>query len=374
VGSADPRNTLRCGDSLPSANKIRYERLGRGGRTAKFSVIVPVHNAARMLDACLASLERSTVRDFECIVVDDGSTDDSEAVALRHGATVVSLPNRGGPARARNRGAAQARGGVLVFFDADVCVHTDTLAQIAAHLDEHPHTAAVIGSYDNSPADPGIISQYKNLLHHYVHHHSSPQAWTFWAGCGAVRREAFFDVEGFDESYARPCIEDIELGLRLRRRGHRIDLNPAIQATHLKRWTFWTLLRTDLLDRAVPWFVLMLRSRTMPPDLNLRRSHRLSVVLVFLLLLLLATPAHWFRLAPWTWGVGVVALAAALMGLNWDLYRFFARQRGVGFAAAAVPLHWLYYGYCGVAVGIGACVHLRDVITGRLRAASVPSP
>ncbi len=360
--------------SLPTEWEIRYERVGRNIPTTKFSVIIPVYNAARMLDACLVSVERSTFRDFECIVVDDGSTDGSQAVALEHAATVLSLPSRGGPARARNRGAAQARGDILVFFDADVCVHADTLARMAAHLDEHPQVAAVIGSYDASPADPGIVSQYKNLSHHYVHHHSSPDAWTFWAGCGAVRREAFRDVQGFDESYTRPCIEDIELGLRLRTRGHRIDLNPAIQATHLKRWTLWTLLRTDLMDRAIPWFVLMLRSRTMPPDLNVRRAHRLSVILVFLLLVLVATPARWLGLPPWTGYVGVAAVAAALIGLNWDLYRFFARLRGMWFAAAAVPLHWLYYGYCGLAVGIGLSVHVREELRSRWHTETVAQP
>jgi GT2 family glycosyltransferase len=320
-----------------------------------------VHNGSGLLDGCLRSLARSTFRDYECIVIDDGSTDATPAVAARHGATLVALDQCGGPARARNRGAAQARGDILVFFDADVCVHPDTLDRIDAHFRAHPTTDALIGSYDAAPADSGFVSQYKNLFHHYVHQRSRTDAWTFWAGCGAVRREVFLRTRGFDEAYTRPCIEDIELGFRLRTAGHRIDLNPAIQVTHHKRWTLWNLVRTDLLDRAVPWFLLMLRTRTMPRDLNVTGSDRLSVALLSVMVLLACSAlagqwAGWGLSLPWAAGA-VVTLASALFVLNRDLYRFFARQRGLLFAARAVPLHWLYCGCCGLAVAIGLCVH-----------------
>ena len=336
-------------------------------KTPQLSVIVPVYNGARFLAPCLESLAASELSGHECIVVDDGSTDDSVRVAGEHGATVVRLEQRGGPARARNRGAETAQGDILVFLDADVCVHPDTLARVAAHFENDPAVGAVIGSYDDHPADPGFISQYKNLFHHYVHQTSRSEAWTFWAGCGAIRREAFHALHGFDESYKRPCVEDIELGSRLRAAGYRIDLNRAIQVTHLKRWTFWSLLRTDVFDRGVPWFRLMLRTRTMPPDLNVTIAHRLSVALVFALLLLsggmAAAQLTAFRHAPAITvlaPLALLAIAGLLFRLNADLYRFFRRQRGLLFAARAVPLHWLYYVYCGAAVLLGAAMHVWD--------------
>jgi glycosyltransferase involved in cell wall biosynthesis len=299
--------------------------------------------------------------------VDDASTDSSGAVARRHGAALVRRDRKGGPAQARNTGAAQARGEILLFLDADVCVHRDTLGRVDAYFRAHPSVDAVMGSYDDVPADPGFVSQYKNLFHHFVHQTSRPQAWTFWAGCGAIRRAVFLVAGGFDESYRRPCVEDIALGFRLRTLGHRIDLEPTIQVTHLKRWTFWNLLRTDLLDRGIPWVRLMLEDRTMPADLNVTRTHRLSVALVCVTVLLggvvatrglLVSAGHARLLLPlllWT-----LAAAGALLFMNRDLYRFFARKRGVLFAARTVPMHWLYYGYCGVAVLAGLALHLMD--------------
>src|SRR5215831_17015714 len=97
----------------------------------RISVLIPVHNSATHLRSCLERLGRSTVP-YECIVVDDGSTDDSSAVAREFGATVLSTSTRSGPARARNIGAMAASGEILHFMDADVCVYPDTLARISS--------------------------------------------------------------------------------------------------------------------------------------------------------------------------------------------------------------------------------------------------
>lgn len=323
----------------------------------RISVIIPVYNGSGFLRRSLAALKTSTHRDFECLVVDDGSSDDSAEVARAAGVEVLSLAERGGPARARNRGAQRAGGEVLAFFDADVCVHPDTLTRIDEHLRAHPAAVAVMGSYDDAPADPSFVSQYKNLFHHYVHQRSRSNAWTFWAGCGAIRRAAFLAAGGFDESYRRPCIEDIELGARLSMQGQRIDLDATIQVTHLKRWTLASLVRTDLFDRAVPWFVLMLRTRHMPPDLNVAHAHRISVVLAWLMALgcvpllvsLLSRSATGIALSV----AMLVPVKLLFLALNRDLYQFFIAKRGWWFALRAVALHWLYYLYCGVGVILG---------------------
>jgi GT2 family glycosyltransferase/multisubunit Na+/H+ antiporter MnhB subunit len=342
----------------------------------RFSVIVPVHNASSLLGCCLERLAASEFRDYECIIVDDASTDSTRAVAESSPARVVTLDRNGGPARARNRGAECAQGEILVFIDADVCVHPDTLSRLDAHFREYPTVDAVMGSYDDTPADRGLISQYKNLFHHYVHQQSGSEAWTFWAGCGAVRREVFLQLGGFDETYRRPCIEDIELGFRMRANNYSIHLDPTIQVTHLKRWTLWGLVRTDVRDRGIPWFLLMLRHRTMPSDLNVTVTHRVSVVLVFTMLLLcgllLAQPLLTTPILGWAGG-SLAALAVLLFVLNYDLYRFFARRRGVAFAARTLPLHWLYYGYCGLSVALGLSAYLWGRLTASRDPARLPA-
>lgn len=335
----------------------------------RFTVLVPAYNNGPFLARCLTALAASTCRDFEVLVVDDASTDDTPAVAERAGARVLRLDRNGGPARARNRGAAAATGDILVFVDADVCVHPDTLAGFDAHFRAHPDVVAVMGSYDDTPADPGFVSQFKNLMHHYVHHQSRTNAWTFWAGCGAVRRDVFLRFGGFDEAYGRPCIEDIELGNRIAAAGLRINLDPTIQATHLKRWTLAGLVRTDIRDRGIPWFLLMRHNRNMPADLNVTGAQRASVglvglVLALTLILAVALAAGAGFVARFA-ALAAVAGVALLVSLNWDCYCYLAGKRGWGFALRAMPLHWLYFLYCGISVGLAYTVLAWARLTGR---------
>jgi len=303
------------------------------------SAVIPVHNGVENLRLCLEALAKSARPPDEVIVVDDASTDDSAAVAQKHGAHVLRLPGPPrGAALPRNRGAASASGDLLVFLDADVAVHPDTLALVEQIMSEHEEIAALFGSYDANPRAPGLVSRYKNLLHHYVHQHGQREASTFWTGLGAIRRGVFHSLGGFNESYSQ--LEDIELGTRLRRAGYRIWLCPDVQVTHLKRWTLGSLLRSDIFDRAIPWSRIILRSGQLPAVLNLDFRSRWSAFAVWAALLLLALA--W--LSPWA-GVGALLCLAAVAALNADLYRFFRRQGGIPFGVVAAGLHAFYLLY-----------------------------
>ena len=310
------------------------------------SVIVPAYQCAAMLQACLSGLARSDLprATWELLVVDDGSTDDTPRVAERGADAVLSVMNGPrGPARARNLGAQAARGRVVVFVDADVVVAPTTLTGFAARFTEDPALAAIFGAYDDNPADPGIVSQYRNLLHRYVHTQHAGDAQTFWAGCGAVRRDAFLAVGGFDaERYPRPQIEDIELGYRLRAHGERIVLDPTLVGTHLKRWTLTTMLRTDFRERAIPWMHLLLRRKAVSRDgsLNLASKEKLLTALAGVGVASLA-PALFWQQSAWGWLTGGCALMI-IMG-NARLFAWFARRRGWSFALITIPLRLLFY-------------------------------
>ena len=323
------------------------------------SVVVPVRNDPGHLRSCLEGLAASRRADDEVIVVDDASTDDSPAVAASLGARVLRMDRRAGPAAARNRGAEVARGEHLFFVDADVVVHPETVGQVAAAFAADPTLDALFGSYDRRPGEDNFLSQYKNLFHHFVHQAGSAEASTFWSGCGAIKRKVFLEMGGFDTSYGRPCIEDIELGVRLRRAGRRIALRKEIQASHLKRWTLPGIVRSDVWDRGVPWTELILREGRLPDDLNLKLSQRLSAVLAYALAATLVAAA-WrpFGFGLGAWLAVAAALLLAIVGINRRFYAFFARERGLLFALRVVPLHVLYYLYSGVALAIGTVRHV----------------
>lgn len=328
--------------------------------TPRLSVIVPVHQGAGILPKSLGALVESDLpRDtWELIVVDDASTDGTADVASRYADTVVTLGRKPqGPSYARNRGVEAARGDIVVFIDADVCVHRETLQRFATIFAKNPSFSAVFGSYDARPPAPGLVSQYRNLLHHWVHQQNGGEAETFWAGCGAIRRDVFLEAGMYDEwHFSRPQIEDIELGHRLKELGHRITLAPDIQATHLKRWTFRGMLATDLRDRGVPWTRLLIQRGIISKSqsLNLRLIERVNTVLVWAGALF-AVAALGFRDPRWF--ILTVACGLPVLWFNRQLYGFFRRQRGLWFAIRAVPLHLMYYFLNGVAVAWGWLIH-----------------
>ncbi|HEX6201937.1 MAG TPA: glycosyltransferase family 2 protein [Thermoanaerobaculia bacterium] len=319
------------------------------------SVIVPVRDGGAAFRACLDGLARSLERDFELIVVDDGSRDGSAALAAGAGARVLAHPEARGPAAARNEGARAAGGEWLVFVDADCEVHPETLGRLAAALAASPELDAAFGSYDDAPPAPGLVSRYKNLVHHWVHQRGAGEAETFWAGCGAVRRTVFLDLGGFDAGrYPRPSIEDVELGFRLRAAGRRVLLLPDVQVRHHKRWTLAALLRSDLGDRALPWVELGLERGGLGGRLNLDLVGRASGVAAVGLLAGLAA-AVVFPAA----GLAVAAAAAGfLLIAHAGLYRLFARRGGLRLLAAGIALHWLYFAYSSLAYAVGLARHL----------------
>jgi glycosyltransferase involved in cell wall biosynthesis len=177
----------------------------------RFSFVVPFHAGLESLTRCVHALA-ARPPGSELLIAADGAIEDCRPLASACGARVITVAGPSGPAVARNTAAAAATGDVLVFVDADVVVSPAALAHLEQIFHGDPDVTAVFGAYDESPADPRFVSQYKNLSHTFVHRSSSEAARTFWSGFGAVRRAAFFAVGGFDERFTRPSVEDIDLG------------------------------------------------------------------------------------------------------------------------------------------------------------------
>jgi Glycosyl transferase family 2 len=290
----------------------------------RLSAIVPATVSAPTLSRCLIALEHAGADEI----------------------LVADTPAGATPALARNLAVERATGDVLVFVDADVVVHPDALERIRERLRD-PALDAVFGSYDDAPEAPGAVSGFRNLLHHHVHHAGAGPADSFWTGLGAVRRAVFDAAGGLDPK--RRWLEDVELGARLVQAGARIELDPAIQGTHLKAYTLAGMLHVDTVERAIPWVDLMLAGRAPRRSLNAGARHRAAALLATGAVGAVAARRPWLAL-------GALAAFAAL---NADLYATIARRRGRGEAAAAVPLHVLHHVSATAAIPAGVALHLR---------------
>jgi GT2 family glycosyltransferase len=290
------------------------------------SVVIPAGDQPEALSRCLHALEA--------------------ARAARDEIIVVTEPSAAGPALLRNLGAQRASGDVLLFVDSDVLVHPDALDRVRAAFAGDASLAAVFGSYDAHPAAPDPVSQFRNILHHHIHATGAGLVETFWAGLGAMRRDVFHAIGGFDAvryTQRRPGVEDIDLGLRLHDSGHRIRLDPGIQGTHLKRWTLAGMVRVDLRVRGASWVALMLQRRRVLNGLNLAWRHRVSAVASLVIV---------ERVLRRRW-TSAGLLVGMQVWLNRALYGLVRRSAGWRAAALAVPLHIVHHMICALAVPWG---------------------
>jgi glycosyltransferase involved in cell wall biosynthesis len=189
----------------------------------KASVIIPAYNSADTIEDTLKALEKQTERDFEIIVVDDGSTDEIREIVAGHDVKLFNQEHRG-PAAARNRGAIEARGEILVFTDSD-CVPTQRwLAEMLKPFSS-PEIVGVQGRYKTRQR--GLIPCFVQCEIESRYERMSRAGYIDFVGSysAAYRRILFLQVGGFDESFSAASGEDPDLSYRLSKKGYKMVFN-----------------------------------------------------------------------------------------------------------------------------------------------------
>jgi glycosyltransferase involved in cell wall biosynthesis len=251
------------------------------------SVIVPVYNGGATIERCLHALAQQTwpPERFEIIIVDDGSQDDT-ANRVRHWIgthptqqiQLVQQPNAG-PAAARNQGASVARGGILLFTDADCApLPTWIAAMMAAFAD--PQVAGVKGAYltEQTGLTPRFVqAEYEDRYDRMRTQSQIDFIDTYSAG---YRRAIFRKQGGFDAIFRTASVEDQEFSFRLTRLGHRLVFAPEAQVVHLHDRTAGEYARRKFLIGY--WKTLVTRRH---PDRLLSDSHTPQSLKVQILLI-----------------------------------------------------------------------------------------
>ncbi|HNV85636.1 MAG TPA: glycosyltransferase [Candidatus Omnitrophota bacterium] len=175
----------------------------------KISVVIPAYNAAGFIDKCLESLIRQTFLDFEIIVADDASTDETASIAARYAKVTRSEKNEGVGA-ARNRGADASSGEILAFTDADVILPENWLANILRDIESF-RVRCVGGGYSGSEGN-SFIERFAHL--ELAHRRKNTPAFvkTLVANNFACTRDVFYECGKFPERYV--C-EDLRLSFKI---------------------------------------------------------------------------------------------------------------------------------------------------------------
>jgi glycosyltransferase involved in cell wall biosynthesis len=314
------------------------------------TVVMPTVSWTGAFAACgrrILSLLDETDVPTEFIVVFDGPAPSTPMWLERADVRMLSTGRRSGPACARNLAARAARGRILFFVDADVELDPGAIERVTTTFEADPDLVGIFGAYDDEPAAEGAVSRFRNLLHHHTHTVHAGRADTFWSGCGALRTAEFIDVGGFDEDYALPSVEDIELGMRINAQQGRILLDPGLRCKHLKQWTFPSMLVADVFYRAKPWTHLIMETQHLPVTLNIDWKGRVSGVTSLVLTLSVICIPFQPR-SVWV----ALAAAALLVGMNLGFYRLCLRKGGLRFAASSIALHCLYFLYSSLTFAV----------------------
>ena len=315
-----------------------------------FSILIPVRDDRANLLCSLGALKGEDLSGCEILICDDGSNPPLTPDDLKPLGPEFQLFRLDGcgPAAARNFLAKRARGKYLFFLDADAQPLKGMLCCARKLIAENPNVQAFFGCYDDAPDSSSLISLHKNFSHHFVHQRAAGVVSTFWCGCGVILRELYLQAGGLSESYRKPSIEDIELGMRLTNQGVTIHLFPQLQVRHLKHWTFRNWLYTDLFLRGIPWVRLMRSRGTWLNELNFTRRARLSSMAVVTFLSALGASPWW----PWLAPTACLALAGFAL-LNAQFFRVVAQKYGAPTSSAMVLLHLIYTIVCILAFLVG---------------------
>ncbi len=301
----------------------------------KYSIIVPVYNAQRTLDNCLKAIFAAVNDTHEVIVVDDKSTDRSGEIIKRYPCLLISLDARSQAAGARNAGSKKARGQILIFIDSDVIIHKDTLGVIEAGFERYPDIVAMTGMLTRYCPHHDFFSQYKNAYMRFVLK-DMPLYVDFLYGSICAIRAANYLL--FNESLQ--LTDDTELGRRYAGLSHKVMFNPALEVTHDKKYSFYSLLRNDFF---VPFwwsksFVLHrgMRDVVMKGRFSHARLWQLIGIAVMACVALLC-----FGIYIPTLRTIQGALLVLFFSLHVRFFRFLLQEKGVWFLARAVPFSCL---------------------------------
>ena len=325
-------------------------------KKSSISVVIPAHVLDDTLQRVLTSFEIAREEILEVIVAFDGEIKDFSFfedydLNLR---LSESKKSQQGPATGRNRGAQLAKGDILFFCDSDVSIHADTIPRIQESFATNSDCTAIIGCYDDHPADQRMISKFRNLLHHRVHYENHGLIKTFWSGCGAIKRQEFLVLGGFDETFRTASVEDIELGYRLSASGQKIFLDHSIQVCHHKSWSLFSMCYTDCFLRARPWTRLMLNEKSLgSTKLNVSRKDKMMLGILLLIYLLIPVSIFLPSLS-----FTFIALFVVHFGLKLNLWRFYHRY----FSLYSIPCIYGLYLIHLTAGGIGFGLGLLDYI------------
>jgi len=314
------------------------------------SVIIPCYNGSATIEKCLAAVLASQYSNFEVIVVDDCSEDDSVAIIKQFPCRLIALENHAGAARARNIGVEQCRGAILFFTDADCVLEKDTLAIAAISIATSGVDTIVGGTYTKKPYDRGFFNSFQSVFIHYSETKNCANP-DYLATHGLVMTRALFDLfkksGGFPADFL-PILEDVEFSHRMKKRGYKLRINPHLLVRHIFNYSLHRSIR-NAIKKSTYWTLYSMRNKDLTADSGTASVElKVNVVTLFLVLALISFASIISSFVP-------IYIAVLLLCVNIyisrNLLQLFYETEGFLYMIKVLIYYLLIYPF---AVGIGA--------------------
>nr|AQS32444.1 hypothetical protein [uncultured archaeon] len=224
------------------------------------SIIIPVYNAKKTISRCLESIyiQNYPRNLYEVIVIDDASTDNSANIVKTYPFKLIRLNKNIGPAAARNLGAKKSMGRILFFVDSDIILDKNSLIEIKKAFRDK-NVKCLTGMYKKYPENKGIFPLYKSFLwYHEISNVKLDYVDTMNTACGAIRKNVFIGLKGFNQKYRGVECEDVEFSRRLAKK-YKIFLNKKLKVGHYYP-TFFKGLKKSF-KTYLQWWPLFLKTK-----------------------------------------------------------------------------------------------------------------
>lgn len=219
---------------------------------------------AATIGQCLEAAFSSDYKNFEVVVVDDHSGDNSVEIIKRYPCKLICLESRSGTSTARNTGAINSRGEYIFFIDADCLLERETLSIVNRTISFNGPEVMIGGTYTKIPFDRGFYNMFQSVFVNWSETRNIESPDYIAAHAMVVDSRTFRESGGFPEDFM-PIIEDIEFSHRLRRSGCRLVMNPGIQVRHIFNFTLLKSLR-NAVRKSMYWNMYSLKNKDVFKD------------------------------------------------------------------------------------------------------------
>lgn len=208
------------------------------------SIIVPTFNSESTIEQCLKAIRKSSFSNFELIVIDDGSSDDSIKITNKYADKIINNSKNLGKTKSRQKAIKIASGHIIVNIDSDVIIDKDSLKIIDDFFKLNPEYDAITGVLAENTPYKDYLSQYKNLYMNYYFNNLPTEVTFLYGSIFAIRRRILKHIFiNYESNYG----EDTALGQQLTLLGKKIACNKDLTVTHLRHYSLKDFIKNEFI-------------------------------------------------------------------------------------------------------------------------------